>query len=198
MNEHIQGEALIPIIDDDDFERGNVPMTKASVRHLSIAKLELAKDSVLYDIGSGTGSIAVQAALLDNSIKVYAVEKKAEAVELIEKNKKKFFCDNIEIVKGEAPEALTGLMLPTHAFIGGSSGNLNSILDMLKKMSPGIRIVLNAVSLETISELMSIIKTFELENLSLEQVAISKVRELGNYHMMSAENPVLIAAFNLR
>ena len=89
---------IFPIIKDDEFERDKVPMTKSSVRHLSIIRLGLTNDSVLYDIGSGTGSIAIEAAGLSHNIKVIAIEKKEEAISLIEKNKVKFNRDNLRIV----------------------------------------------------------------------------------------------------
>lgn len=205
-----KAKKLIPFIEDEEFERGKVPMTKASVRHLSIGKLGLEKASVLFDVGSGTGSIAVEAALLDESIRVYAIERKEEAIELIERNREKFSCDNIEIVHGEAPDVFETLEPPTHAFIGGSNGRLGMILLALSGMSSNVRVVANAVSLETISEITKIIKdankneesiyyeNFELHNISIEQVAVTSVRVLGSYHMMSAENPVLIAAFDLQ
>ena len=114
---------------DEWFIRGEVPMTKAEVRAVSISKLELKPDSVLYDIGAGTGSVSIEAACQMNSGSVYAVEQKPEAVELIEANIRKFGASGVHIVTGTAPEALAKLPCPTHAFIGGSSGNMAGLLD---------------------------------------------------------------------
>lgn len=105
-------------------------MTKGEVRQVSLCSLRLQKDSVLYDIGSGTGSIAVEAAHLSKGIKVYAIEKKEEAVALLAQNKEKFQVANMEIIRGTAPEACNGLEEPTHVFIGGKrwtpDGNFRS------------------------------------------------------------------------
>ena len=99
-------------------------MTKAEIRAVSVAQMELTEDAVVYDIGAGTGSVSVEIALSGEKIKVYAIEKNPEGVELIRQNRKKFRVDGIRIIEGNAPEVLEGLEMPTHVFIGGSSGNL--------------------------------------------------------------------------
>ncbi len=196
---------IFPIIKDDEFERDKVPMTKSSVRHLSIIRLGLTNDSVLYDIGSGTGSIAIEAAGLSHNIKVIAIEKKEEAISLIEKNKVKFNRDNVHIVSGTAPGIMKDddtLPVPTHAFIGGSSGNMRDIMECLYNKNPRIKIVCNAISLETVSELTSLIKEYEedcrIEDLIIEGVSVSRSKSIGNYHMMMGENPVYIVSFSFR
>ncbi len=186
---------LMPVIADDKFIRGKVPMTKESVRHLSILRLGLRKGSVLYDIGSGSGSIACESAGLSDSVSVYAIEMKDEACELIRSNAEAFGASNITVVKGCAPEALAGLTPPTHAFIGGSNGRL---MDIINSLPDGTRVVINAVSLETIAEIQSAVREFDIEDLNIEQVSVSRSRELGRYHLMTAENPVMIASFTLR
>ena len=189
-----QDELLMPVIPDDCFIRDKVPMTKESVRHLSILKLGLRKGSVLYDIGSGTGSIACEAASLDESVTVYAIEMKEQACELIKTNASNLGLPNIKVIHGCAPAALSDLEPPTHAFIGGSSGNLKGILEALPE---GTRVVLNAVSLETIAEIQSVSREFDMTDLTIEQISVARSRELGSYHLMTAENPVMIAAFTL-
>ena len=114
-------------------------MTKEEIRSLSIVKLGLKEDSVLYDIGAGTGSISVEAALNMPRGKVFAIERKEEAVNLIKRNKEKFKVDNLHVVSGLAPEALMNLDIPTHAFIGGSAGNLKEIIDILLYKNPKIK-----------------------------------------------------------
>ena len=115
-------------VSDEDFIRGNVPMTKEEVRAVSIARLRLTEDAVVWDVGAGTGSVSVEAARSGDRIRVYAVEKNPDAVELIRENRKKFRTDGIRVISGRAPEALGRLEAPTHVFIGGSSGNLREIL----------------------------------------------------------------------
>ena len=186
---------LVPVFPDSSFIRSKVPMTKESVRHLSILRLGLSRGSILYDIGSGTGSIACEAAGLSGSVKVYAIEHKQEACSLIKANAEALHLPNIDVIYGSAPEAFEGLEPPTHAFIGGSSGNMKSIIGSLPA---GTRVVINAVSLETISEIQSLTEEIYTEDFLIEQVSVSRSRELGRYHLMTAENPVMIASFTLQ
>ena len=179
-------------VPDDAFIRGNVPMTKEEVRAVSIAELRLTKNVVVYDIGAGTGSVSVEAALSGTDIRVYAVEKNPEAVSLIGENRKKFRADGIRIISGEAPEALEGLEAPTHVFIGGSSGNLKEILKTVLDRSPEARIVVNAISLETVSEVMEAEKEGLLKDARITQIMASRARKLGRYHLMTGQNPVYI------
>lgn len=183
---------------DTEFIRDKVPMTKEEIREVSICKLKLHNGAVVYDIGSGTGSIAIEIAGLSDIIQVYAVEKKEEAVSLIKKNKEKFQLENIEVIPGKAPEAFAGLTIPTHAFIGGSSGNLNVILSALYRMNPKMRVVINAVSIETICEIKEILSFYPVENEEIVQIQVSRSRRAGTYNLMQAENPVWICSFNFR
>ena len=182
---------------DDDMLRTTVPMTKEEIRDISISKLHLKSDSVLYDIGSGTGSIAVASALLSDDINVYAIEMKDEAVELINKNKDKFMLDNINVIKAKAPDGLKELPKATHAFIGGSSGNMKEIIMALRDINLGMRVVINAVSLETIGEISSILNDFNIENEEIIQVQVDRGYKAGSHRLMKAENPVYICAFDL-
>ena len=119
---------------------------------------------------------------------------KEQAFGLMRTNASSLGLPNIKVIQGCAPAALSDLEPPTHAFIGGSSGNLKGILEALPE---GTRVVLNAVSLETIAEMQSVSREFDLTDLTIEQVSVARSRELGSYHLMTAENPVMIAAFTL-
>ena len=179
-------------MEDDDFIRGPAPMTKSEVRSLSIIKLKLQRDSIIYDIGAGTGSVSVEMARVADDGRVYAIEKDLPATDLIECNKRKFGTPNISVISGIAPAAFAGLPRPTHAFIGGSSGNLKSIVSKLLELNPDIRIVMNAVTLETIAEVTEVIREFGFSYSDIVSMSISKARELGRYHLMTAQNPVYI------
>lgn len=177
-------------IDDENFIRGTAPMTKSEVRTLAITKLKLKQDSVIYDIGAGTGSVSIEMALAVPDGTVYAIEKENEAVDLIRQNKAKFGTSNLEIIHGTAPDAIRELPEPTHAFIGGSSGNLNDIIQTLLSKNKDMRIVITAVTLETVSEALSCMTNFDFKHRDIVQLSVSKSRELGSYNLMTAQNPV--------
>ena len=183
-------------IPDREFIRNRVPMTKEEVREVSICKLRLHEGAVVCDIGSGTGSIAVELACLSDAIQVYAIERNREAVSLIEQNKKALQLENITILEAEAPEGLSGLPKPTHAFIGGSGGRLKDILRTLYHMNPDMRVVMNAISMETICEMKEILSLYPVKNEEIVQIQVSRSKKAGFYHLMQAENPVWICAFD--
>ena len=177
-------------IADEAFTRADVPMTKQEIRSVTLSKLQLGKGSVVWDIGSGSGSVSVECALQASGGQVYAIEKEADAVELTKKNLEKFGIVNCTVVEGSAPEALTCLPAPTHAFIGGSTGNLKEILAVLLEKNPKVRIVANAVTMETAAELSEAAKDFAFSDICC--VNVSRGRKLGRYHLMTAQNPVYI------
>ncbi len=180
-------------IPDEEFTRGDAPMTKSEVRALSVAKLKLSPDSVVYDVGAGTGSVSVEMALTAYEGKVYAIEREDVAADLIEINKRKFKASNIEVVRGLAPDAMEGLPAPTHAFIGGSAGNLKEIVQCLLGKNPDVRIAINSVTVETMSETLQVIKDLGLVEEELVNVTVARSRRLGRYHLMTGQNPVYIA-----
>ena len=171
------------------------PMTKEEVREVSICKLHLTDGAVVYDIGSGTGSVAVEIAGLSETVHVYAIERKPEAVELLRKNREHFHMDNMEIIEALAPEGLEELPVPTHAFIGGS---VMDILQTLYRKNPHMRIVINAISMETIAELQEVLEAFPVEDGEILQMQVNRVKKLGSYHLPQAENPVWICSFTFR
>lgn len=180
---------------DREFLRGKAPMTKEEVRAVSLMKLALTEDSLCYDVGAGTGSVSVEMALRAKSGLVYAIEKKEEAAELIEENKKKFGAANLEIIRGTAPEAMRALPAPSHAFIGGSSGNLEEIIDLLLEKNPQVRMVINCITLETLSEALQVVKKYRFQDTDMVQLSVARSKEVGRYHMMMGENPIYILTF---
>lgn len=180
----------VPGLPDDAFERDEVPMTKSEVRAISLSKLALHRNAIVYDVGAGSGSVTVEAALQAPGGMVYAIERKPRALDLTRRNVEKFHLENVELVSGVAPEALEDLPAPTHAFIGGSSGNMRQIVDCLRKKNPHVRIVINAVTLETIAEMVELEREFSF--CDVVQVAVSKPRKVGSYSLMTAQNPVYI------
>lgn len=181
-------------IPDEEFQRGDAPMTKSEVRSLSVAKLNLNRDSIAWDIGAGTGSVTIEMALAAADGEVYAIEKKPAAAALIEENARRFGTPNVEVHVGTAPEALTDLPAPTHAFIGGSSGNMKEILQLLLAKNPQVRVVINAITLETVAEANSCFKELGFTDLDITQIQAAKAKKVGPYEMMMGQNPVYIFA----
>lgn len=191
-NEKATPMSAVHGISDGEFLRGKAPMTKEEVRTVSLSKLRLSEDSVCYDVGAGTGSVSVEMALRAWMGQVYAIEKKEDALALLKENKKKFAVDNLAIIPGVAPEAMTELPAPTHAFIGGSSGNMQDIINLLLEKNPKVRIVINCITLETVTEAMNAIRDFGLEDVDIVQLAAARSKSIGRYHMMMGENPIYI------
>ena len=211
-NEDCEEQILTPGIDDEIFSRTKVPMTKNEVRVLSISRLELTKNAVVYDVGSGTGSVSAECARLSPDIFVFAIEQKEEAANLTKENAVRLgLSDQIVVINKKAPEGFEELPRPTHVFIGGSSGALSDILSAIQKKlivkentkgktdkaSKGVRVVINAVSLETIAQITKLIQTYPVKHVQLTQIQASRAHKLGSYNLMQAQNPVLIASFNL-
>lgn len=192
-NNNAQDNSMVSI-DDEEFIRGKVPMTKGEVRTLSIMKLGLKPDSILYDVGAGTGSVSMEASEKVIGGQVYAIEKSDEAIELITKNKIKFAADNVNIIKGTAPEVFADLPVPTHIFIGGSSGNMVEIISEALEKNPNVKFVINAIALNTVGEIVNIINTYNFKA-DIACVNIAKNREAGNYQLMCGNNPVYIVSF---
>ncbi|MDR0335070.1 MAG: precorrin-6A reductase [Methanomassiliicoccaceae archaeon] len=179
-------------IPDAEFIRGDVPMTKSEIRTLTVAKLKLKDDSVVYDVGAGSGSVSIEMARVAVNGKVYAIEMEEDALELIQKNKVRFAADNVEVIGGKAPAALKKLPAPTHAFIGGSGGQLRKILKLLTEKNPGIRVVINSVTLETVGETVRCVRELGLKETETICVSVSRSRTTENVHLMIAQNPIYI------
>lgn len=180
---------------DEDFVRGKVPMTKSEVRSVILSKMAPPKDAVIYDVGAGTGSVSVQLAKKAIDGMVYAVEKNAEGLALIHKNKIRFHVSNIRPVHGEAPEALRDLPAPDLAFIGGSGGNLRQILETVWGKNPRARVVISAITINTVAECMACMQAFAEHPAQILQVQVARGKKAGSYQMMEGQNPVYIITF---
>lgn len=182
---------------DAVFHRGEsadgvVPMTKQEVRAVSLSKLALTKHALCWDIGAGTGSVAIEMALQCPGGHVYAIERKAEAAALLEENRARLHADNLTAITGTAPEACDSLPAPTHVFIGGSAGNMRQILTMILQKNPHARIVATAIALETVAELTDCLKAFPFTETDVVCLQVARDRKAGPYHLMTGSNPVYI------
>ncbi|MBO6291455.1 MAG: precorrin-6Y C5,15-methyltransferase (decarboxylating) subunit CbiT [Selenomonas sp.] len=181
-------------IDDDEFIRGKVPMTKQEIRILSLVKARLSSDSLVYDIGAGTGAISVEAARLVPKGRVYALERNPEAVILIRANAANFALRNITVINEEAPTGISILPQCDAVFVGGSGGKLCPILEAVdSKLKSGGRIVVNCI---TVQSLMQAIEYFRAKDAEYSyetiQVQVTHLQQIGPYDMAKAVNPVYI------
>ena len=178
--------------EDEDFLRAKVPMTKQEIRSVTLSKLRLTRSDVCWDVGAGTGSVSLEMAEQCVDGRVWAVEHKDEACDLIEANKRHLGITNVTVVRGEAPEALSALPAPDRVFIGGSSGNLSSILDCALAKNPRARIVLNTVTAESFAEAVQCLKQKPVTDPDIVQLSVARGQKAGRYHLMIAQNPVFI------
>lgn len=177
---------------DCDFVRGNVPMTKQEVRWTAVSLLSPTPEDIVYDIGAGTGSVALELGRRAYHGTVYAVERKPEALTLLEQNRRALGGFNVLPVAGDAPGALESLPAPDTVFIGGSGGELRGILRLLHSKNPAVRVVISAVSLETLEEARRGLAECGFGPAEVCQIASARGRSAGPYTMLTANNPVFL------
>ncbi len=178
---------------DERYMRGEIPMTKEEVRAVSLSKLEIRDDSVVYDIGAGTGSVTVEAALAARNGHVYAFERREEGCRLIRVNCERFDVSNVTVVPGHVPESLAGFPIPDCAFVGGSGGEMETILDFLYERNPRIRVVINVIALESLTRVLKYFQNRGIEP-DISCIQASKAQVRGRYHLMQGQNPIYVIA----
>ncbi|MHB1127816.1 MAG: precorrin-6Y C5,15-methyltransferase (decarboxylating) subunit CbiT [Bacillota bacterium] len=170
-----------------------VPMTKEEVRVITLSKARLQKNSVIYDIGAGTGSISVECALLSPGGTVYAIEKDPKALKILGENAAAFGLKNLIVIEGIAPAALGGLPAPDRVIIGGSAGRLEEILAAAaSKLSPGARVVINSVTMESTTAGVQGLDRLGFQELEVVCVRIDRALPRGKVRMWQGGNPVYI------
>ncbi|MEL7622200.1 MAG: precorrin-6Y C5,15-methyltransferase (decarboxylating) subunit CbiT [Clostridiales bacterium] len=185
-------------IADEEFFRGDIPMTKAEVRAVTLAKLAVSPGDICYDIGAGTGSVTVEMALAAYGGQVFAIEQKGEAIALIEENCRRFHVGNVTPILGQAPAALATLealeKLPAAdvVFIGGSGGRMKEILEYVTARNPRVRIAINAIALENLASSLELLTALGLPAIEVIQVSVAKANKVAELHMMMAQNPIFI------
>lgn len=187
----------IPFLHEDQFAK-RMPkkglITKREVRLLSLAAMGIRPDSVVWDIGAGSGSVSIEAALLAPKGVVYAIEVDPEGVEICRENLLAHAVDNVRVIAGRAPEVLTGLEEPDAVFIGGSKGSMEEIIDVvMERLQPGGRLVVNAITLENVAETY---QTFRKRGLvpDVTLLQISRAEPLAHYLRYESLNPIQIFA----
>ena len=185
---------IIPSIGiaDSAFFHQRGMITRRDVRLAALARLELAGNLVLWDIGAGSGSVAIEAANLYPGIAAVAVEKDSKRFRELQKNIKKFRLPNVTAIHCSAPSAFAELPSPDRIFIGGSGGELAAILKQAKlRLKPGGCIVVNCVIMESLDTVAAYFKKwkwrYEVTSMQLAHLSSGKTPE-----MFRAENPVFI------
>ncbi len=193
----IENDSADPVVThglpDEAFQRTeSVPMTKSEVRSVCLSKLALTEHAICWDVGAGSGSVAIEMALKATGGEVYAIERKDVAVELLRENTRRFDLENLTVVPGLAPEVCRELPAPTHVFIGGSAGNMRQILEEILDKNPNARIVATAVTLESIAELTQCMKAIPFAFTEVVSMTVARDRKAGPYHLMMGQNPIFI------
>ncbi|MGQ0638168.1 MAG: precorrin-6Y C5,15-methyltransferase (decarboxylating) subunit CbiT [Nitrososphaerota archaeon] len=184
-----------PGIPDEFFERlEEVPITKEEVRVVQISKARLSPGQTVYDIGCGSGSVSIEAALqIKPSGKVYSIDFDPKAIELTKKNLTKFGISNVTVISGNATEKIAELPLADAIFIGGSGGDTRDILKLCEgKLKSGGRIVIGTILVETLFAVLDVIGKLKFSDVDVTQITVSKSRKTSMGTMMLARNPVTI------
>ena len=192
-----QGEGALPLfgLPDEAFHQQRPPgglITKSEVRAVALARLRLREDSVVWDIGAGSGAVAVEAARLARRGEVFAVERNPAAGEDIQRNAIKFAVPQVKVVQAEAPEGLAALPAPDAVFVGGSGGRLADILAVVcHRLRPGGRVVVNVATLENLSGALEALRS-QGYVAEVAQVSVARSRSDAGLTRLQALNPVFI------
>lgn len=184
-----------PGIPDEFFERvEEVPITKEEVRAVQISKGRLSPGQIIYDVGCGSGSVSIEAALhIQQSGKVFAIDLDPNAIELTKKNLAKFQISNVTLILGNAKEKISELPLADTIFIGGTGGDTADIVKLCEsKLKQGGRIVIGTILIETLFAVLNTIEKLKFSSIDITQITISKSRKTTTGTMMLARNPVTI------
>jgi precorrin-6Y C5,15-methyltransferase (decarboxylating) len=167
-------------------------MTKREVRILILGELALQPEQIVWDIGAGTGSVSIEIGRLSETSRVYAIEKTAIGSSLIEQNCRRLQVKNVVSIHGTAPDILQQLPEPNRIFIGGSGGNLNSILDTCHAcLAPNGIVVLALATLEHLNKALDWLNSYRWEY-RLLQVQLSRSVPVGQLTRFTPLNPVTI------
>lgn len=180
-------------ISDDEFIRNTVPMTKSEIRSIAVSKLNIRSTDICFDCGCGTGSVSVEMAYRCPDGKVYGFDVNNDAVNLTMQNSFKFGCDNIMAEHGDSVELIKSYAdtIPDKAFIGGTKGGMNELVKLLSEKNPKIKLVITAVTIETLNNAMAVLDELDAE-INVSQISVVHTEKIGNSTMFNAQNPVFI------
>ena len=184
-----------PGIPDKFFERTEkVPITKEEVRVIQISKARLRPGQLVYDVGCGSGSISVEAAIqIEETGRVLAIDYNENAIKLTEKNLEKFGIANVRPIFGNAKDEIPKLESADAIFIGGTGGDTAEIVELCQnKLNQGGRIVIGTILVETLYTVLQMLDKLDFVEIDITQVTISKSKKTSTGTMMLAKNPVTI------
>ncbi len=184
-----------PGIPDEEFERTeSVPITKEEIRAIQISKARLSSGQTVLDIGCGSGSITVEAGLqVESDGKVIGIDLDPNAIELTNRNLKKFGVDNATLILGNAKEKISDLSEADAIFIGGTGGDTQEIVQLCEdKLKSGGRIVIGVILIETLYAVLQTIEKLKFDSIDITQITIGKSRKTSTGTMMLARNPVTV------
>ncbi len=171
--------------------RGDL-ITKREIRLLSLCYLELHPGEILWDVGAGSGSVSIEAACLNPAMKIFAIEKDAEAYENLEANVRVFGTLGVHPIAGTAPDVFPQLPDPDAVFIGGSGGKLEAILAAaLERLKPAGRLVVNCITLDSLSRGWNWLRDHGAQP-QVTSVQLAHSRPLGDLHSLQPDNPLFI------
>lgn len=176
-----------------DFITGKVPITKEEVRAISLNKLELLNAKTFIDVGAGTGSVSIEAGYSYPNLKVIAIERNDDAIDLVKQNKEKFNLDNVEIIKAYAPVELDKDIKADAIFLGGTGKKLEEIIDCSKDLLvDGGRLVANFIIIDTFYEMLRLVKEKGFKNIDVTVLNVAKLEKLGTGEYFKPHNPIYI------
>lgn len=176
-----------------DFITGKVPITKEEVRAISLNKLELLNAKTFIDVGAGTGSVSIEAGYSYPNLKVIAIERNDDAIDLVKQNKEKFNLDNVEIIKAYAPVELDKDIKADAIFLGGTGKKLEEIIDWSKDLLvDGGRLVANFIIIDTFYEMLGLVKEKGFKNIDVTVLNVAKLEKLGTGEYFKPHNPIYI------
>ena len=176
-----------------DFITGKVPITTEEVRAISLNKLELLNAKTFIDVGAGTGSVSIEAGYSYPNLKVIAIERNDDAIDLVKQNKEKFNLDNVEIIKAYAPVELDKDIKADAIFLGGTGKKLEEIIDWSKDLLvDGGRLVANFIIIDTFYEMLRLVKEKGFKNIDVTVLNVAKLEKLGTGEYFKPHNPIYI------
>jgi len=177
---------------DDQYAHPTGLITKAEVRVVAISKLRLESHHVFWDLGAGSGSVSIEAALFVKTGHLFAVEKNAERIAQIKENRKRFNVENLHIVQSDLPGGLETLPRPDRIFIGGGGEGLERIINAASaSLKPGGVVVVNTVLLENVNISRKTLQGLDYRT-DVVQVQINRGHPMPWGERLEAQNPVWI------